>query len=203
MTNYRDEVNIAFQQKLPKLRMEVKRDEGLYRHLSFRWDKSFGWFEIITWPGCLTIYGDYGTYVFSRLPDMFEFFHPCPGDGINPHYWAQKVRAEDRFSGTERFCFDTARANFMNCIEDWPQPVQDMAVEIIDDLEHGGSSDGSDFYKAVFELDIEHEGRDYGIQDFHEFDNTQFTYAFLFSLHCIVGGIEMYKASLANKADTK
>lgn len=73
-----------------KHELTVLREDGLYRHLRAR-NPEHGayWFDIITWPGCLTIRGDLGNaYTFARLPDMFEFFR---GKQINPHYWAEKL----------------------------------------------------------------------------------------------------------------
>jgi hypothetical protein len=41
----------------------------------------------------LTIHGDMGTWTFSRLPDMFEFFRSHDGKlRINESYWAEKLR---------------------------------------------------------------------------------------------------------------
>ena len=46
--------------------------------------------------GSLIASGDVGTYVFSRLADMFEFFRsPMTSDGrlyINDSYWAEAHR---------------------------------------------------------------------------------------------------------------
>jgi hypothetical protein len=74
--------------------MTVLHDEGLYRHLRFRSpDTGVYWFDLITWPGCLTVNGDCGTFTFSREEDMFGFFR---GRQVNPQYWAEKVRGETR-----------------------------------------------------------------------------------------------------------
>jgi hypothetical protein len=74
--------------------MTVLHDDGLYRHLRFSsYPQGWGefWFDLITWPGCLTIRGDYGSaYTFSRELDMVPFFRGRPGR-INAHYWAQKL----------------------------------------------------------------------------------------------------------------
>lgn len=82
--------------------MTIKAENGLYRHIRFRREKENAyWFDIITWPGVLTISGDYGTYVFSRIEDMFEFFRvepkrTKPGEiHINKGYWAEKLLAQD------------------------------------------------------------------------------------------------------------
>lgn len=79
--------------------MTIVRDDGVDRHIKFRRaDDSYYWFEILTWPGALCIRGDCGTYVFSRLTDMFEFFRTDRGNDpnklyINEGYWCEKLLA--------------------------------------------------------------------------------------------------------------
>ncbi|WP_321943001.1 hypothetical protein [Paraburkholderia tropica] len=88
-----------FERDVAQHTMTVIRDDGVDRHIKFRGnDGSAYWFEILTWPGALCIRGDCGTYVFSRLTDMFEFFrHDRGGDAsklyINPGYWCEKLQA--------------------------------------------------------------------------------------------------------------
>ncbi|WP_426734434.1 hypothetical protein [Glutamicibacter sp. 2E12] len=72
--------------------LTVLHDDGLYRHLSFRAPgSSFYWFDLITWPGNLTITGDMGTWTFRRVEDMFTFFTGY----INSGYWAEKLQNGD------------------------------------------------------------------------------------------------------------
>lgn len=74
-------------------RMTVMLDQGLYRHLRFvRPGRSEYWFTLTAYPGALVVDGDMGTWVFRRLPDMFEFFRTDSGR-INPGYWAEKLTA--------------------------------------------------------------------------------------------------------------
>jgi hypothetical protein len=92
-----------FLKDVAKHGLQVKVDNGLYKHLTFSNNGSMvGRFDLVTWPGYLTICGDYGTFVFSRIPDMFEFFRTDRRRGsgmrsiINPGYWAEKCQAHDR-----------------------------------------------------------------------------------------------------------
>jgi hypothetical protein len=97
------EAEQRFLRCVAKHRLTILRDEGVYRHLRFKEPGRFAyWFDLITWPGCLAIEGDCGSYTFKRLYDMFEFFRR---DGswrksfdsemaINPDYWAQKLEAQ-------------------------------------------------------------------------------------------------------------
>lgn len=83
--------------------VEIVIDQGVHRHLRFRGDGSFYWFDLITWPGVLVIDGDCGTFVFRRTNDMFEWF-ACDGmDRINPSYWAQKLQAPVGTQGVREF----------------------------------------------------------------------------------------------------
>ncbi|WP_435336104.1 hypothetical protein [Klebsiella pneumoniae] len=74
-------------------RLEIIRDDGLYRHLRMQQPgTSCYYYDVITWPGYLTVTGDMGTWTFSRIADMFDFFGAWEG-GINTHYWAEKLEA--------------------------------------------------------------------------------------------------------------
>ncbi len=102
-----DEMAERFPRDIARHRMEIVRDDGLYRHLRFRrWEDVLDretrqptrrqeatgtyWFDVVTWPGHLAITGDCGSLLFARMEDMFEFFRR---QRINPGYWAEKVRA--------------------------------------------------------------------------------------------------------------
>jgi|SRR5665213_1794470 len=79
--------------------LTIKQDNGLYRHLYFRQlGNSNMWFEIVTWPGALTINGDMGSWSFSRVDDMFRFFR-SKELRINSSYWAEKITSESRYGG--------------------------------------------------------------------------------------------------------
>lgn len=101
MSDY-PEIAARFASDTASHEMTVLHDDGLYRHLRFRSPRrSEFWFDLITWPGCLTIRGDYGdAYTFTRELDMFPFFRGRRATEINPHYWAQKLDGH-RQSATE------------------------------------------------------------------------------------------------------
>lgn len=69
--------------------MTVLHDDGLYRHIRFARRGSLTYFDLITWPGSLTIEGSHGTWTFRRDVDMFEFFRRS--NGVNVDYWAEKL----------------------------------------------------------------------------------------------------------------
>jgi hypothetical protein len=90
--------------------MTVLLDQGLYRHLRFQKPGTGVYaFDIVTWPGYLAISGDMGSAVFTRLPDMFEFFGIEKG-AVNVDYWTEKLVANDRNGGSTRFSRDLLRA---------------------------------------------------------------------------------------------
>ncbi|WP_314439428.1 hypothetical protein [Massilia timonae] len=80
--------------------MMVVRDDGIYRHVRFKKpDTICLHFDLITWPGYLCYTGDMGTYVFTRLRDMFDFFRRSKSKdlfAVDHHYWAEKVEAGGR-----------------------------------------------------------------------------------------------------------
>ena len=79
-----------FNEDVKDHKLEVICDQGVCRTLKCSKGGSFHYgFYVTTWPGYLCISGDMGSWVFSRLPDMFEFFR---GDKINVDYWAEKLQ---------------------------------------------------------------------------------------------------------------
>jgi len=79
----------GFNANMANHEMTILHEDGLYRHLRFRNPtNSFYWYDLITWPGSLTITGDMGTYTFRRVEDMFQFFRGY----INTGYWAEKLQ---------------------------------------------------------------------------------------------------------------
>ena len=101
----RERVKKRFEGDTDNHTMEILQDAGLYRHLKFTNNGSQCYrLDIHTWPGALCVSGDMGTYVFSRLPDMFEFFRMKDGGWnkkhvINPGYWGEKLQAVDNSHG--------------------------------------------------------------------------------------------------------
>lgn len=64
-------------------RLEIIRDDGLYRHLRMQQPgNSCYYYDVITWPGYLTVTGDMGTWTFSRIADMFDFLVPGREESI-------------------------------------------------------------------------------------------------------------------------
>lgn len=83
--------------------MTIRQDDGLYRHISVGKpnDRAYH-FNITTFPGYLVFTGDMGSFVFSRLRDMFDFMSINWDKGtptIDYRYWAEKAEAQDTRTG--------------------------------------------------------------------------------------------------------
>ena len=90
----REPTKEVFLKDVENHKLEIKLDSGIYRHLRFSAKRDNNlWFELLTWPGCLVINGDMGTWTFSRIDDIRFFRADAPGElKINERYWAEKLR---------------------------------------------------------------------------------------------------------------
>lgn len=180
--------------------IEIYMDDGLYRHIVFSEGGSAIYrIALITWPGCLCIRSDCGTFVFSRIEDMFDFFS---GDGINPQYWAEKVLARDR-DGIEQFCSKTFKEAVKSHFEDFDFD-EELGKKIWEELEdqvlrfshnqHEALEATHDFSSKYYEGDF--------FQDFWgELSTDAYTFSYLWCCYAIQWGIQKYQEHLnqANK----
>lgn len=81
---------MSFQSDTKLHEMTCIKSDGLHRHYHFSNPKySNYWFDIVTVPGYLFMTGDMGTWAFSRINDMIQFFNH---DRIDYGYWAEKLQ---------------------------------------------------------------------------------------------------------------
>jgi hypothetical protein len=93
-----------FLRNIKNHKMEILKDDNLYRHIRFERPASGTYcFDIVTYPNVLIISGDMGTWVFSRTEDMFKFFRQDKLE-INPAYWAEKALSYDARNSPLEFC---------------------------------------------------------------------------------------------------
>jgi hypothetical protein len=174
--------------------MTVLHDDGLYRHLRFKSpDQGAYWFDLITWPGCLTVRGDLNTgYTFARVTDMFEFFR---GKRINPHYWAEKLDAD--MNSVKAYSEDRFKQIVVDLLAEFaeqdPMLAQTAKSEILNDqdtyYEHGARSVLSEWERrGVF-------------SDTWEWDLRDYDWSYLWACHAIVWGIAQYDGYLAARAE--
>lgn len=90
--------------------LTVLVDDGVRRHLRCARPQTYCMsFDVLTWPGHLCYTGDMGCFVFSRLPDMFEFFRGKEDGRIDFRYWAEKCLASDKTDGLLEYNVDRFR----------------------------------------------------------------------------------------------
>lgn len=205
--------------------MTVVRDDGIYRHVRFKHpDTICMHFDLITWPGYLCYTGDMGTYVFTRLRDMFEFFRRSEKEElfrIDMRYWAEKVEAGDRCDGVKKFSLE----KFEREIRDWiaqreaeSRPDEDDAKDFalhasaftelraaVEDEVLGCDDNEVRAYDAA--NDFEHRGEAwqayfgekarFAFSDFWEVDVTEWSHRFLWCCFALAWAIKQYDESKA------
>lgn len=194
-----------FLKDVSKHAMEVLRADGVYRHLIFRQPEN-SWlhrFEVVTWPGALSIRGDVGTYVFSRVPDMFEFFRHPKDNGeiyINADYWSEKLIASDcngrRGDGVMRFdpdvFQDEVRRRYVEHVrlnmQGMPDERKSLRRALEEDVLAYADEGESEALRAA--SSFEHDG--FMLSDFWEAEVRKYTVQFIWSLYAIVWAIEKF-----------
>lgn len=138
-------VEERFRADIAQHEMTVLHNDGVYRHLRFKRPDTFMYhFDVVTWPGYLTITGDMDTFTFARLEDMFEFFRS--GTGINPGYWGEKVKA----GAYKRYDEDYAHQASVEHLDEWAEHEEPEAAaykrQLLQELIAGSEGQGeSDF----------------------------------------------------------
>jgi hypothetical protein len=205
-----------FERDVAQHQITVIRDNGEDRHLMFREPgNSAYWFEILTWPGTLCIKGDMGTYVFSRLTDMFEFFRTDDrGDPtrlyINKGYWAEKLQAVScggyGKGSAETFSADIFKRRVIERFRDYCRD-RDVEHEKRKDMWYWVRSD-------ILEQVCDGEGSNafHRLNDFHDRDHPRlfedcwewncekYTFHFIWNLYAIAWAIRQYDAAKASTA---
>lgn len=200
MTKRQAEVSARFKNDVANHVMTILRDDGLYRHLKFRGKCMTYWFDIVTWPGVLTIHGDCGTFVFTRIEDMVEFFREPE---INYYYWTQKCVSVDRSGGIEEFSHEAFVEAVVDDMKSWTrwnddEPVSDDKIAEWRDMAEGWIDDGH--HEAVGQACRFEMNGEYPLQDFWEHDCKERTYEYLWCLNAIFWGVRMYVAAKAGEA---
>ncbi|QTD97033.1 hypothetical protein [Streptomyces cyanogenus] len=192
MSDY-PEIAARFTRDTAGHQMTVLHDDGLYRHLRFTNNpRGYGeyWFDLITWPGRLAMCGDLGDdYVFSRMPDMFEFFRADRRWGINPHYWAEKLGGGRR--SVKEYSEELLR--------------QRVVEQFVNDAKWGGVPAGTGKHLRTWvlneDLSDEHTARNvledfafqgYEFKDVWEWDFHDYESSFIWACYAIQWGIARY-----------
>lgn len=194
----------------------VIRNDGVHRHIRFQKPGTMCMhFDLITWPGYLCYTGDMGTYVFSRLRDMFKFFRVDQDSqwlksrgltlGINPSYWGEKLEATDKCDGLKKF--DDAK--FDRIVKDylvrWIRDNADCTSkeerrELWDEVMYeviSADGDSGGFRKTTAAYDFHHQVNrsvKFEFQDLWEYDFTDYTHRFMWCCYALAWGIKQFDA---------
>lgn len=190
-----------FERQVSEHVMEVFVDDGVRRHLRFRKPGTMMMhFDLITWAGHLCYTGDMGTFVFTRLHDMFEFFRPDHGRSlysIDYRYWAEKVVAQDR-DGVDKFsmeCFHAEVRDYLEQYADGEELSPDLRSAVEDDVLC--ADDEYDAWTRLREFShTDTSGRKFYFADW-ERSCKEYTHRFLWCCHALRWGIQMYDAQRA------
>lgn len=188
-------------------KMTVLLDHTVYRHVRFsKPGTGMYHFDLITSPWQLTVRGDMGTYVFSRIYDMFNFFD-LTSYGINPGYWGEKLEAIAKHEGYQAYSVEKF-TKWVN--EDWldrldeytPQQRMKIRSAIDRDIlnDDGWNYDIHHLTGAQDALtNFECEGFTYSDVWEHTFEDYSSHY--LWACHAIQWGIQQFKiADAATRA---
>lgn len=197
-----EEARQLFEREVSDHVMTVRLDieganSGPYRHVVFARPKSSTYrFELITWPGYLTICGDMGTCTFRRTDDMFKFFRGGNGE-INPGYWSEKLESIARFEGHVKFSEDNLSNALDSYVDDWdlgPDEKEDARRAVYNEV--GGAESAE--YAIRLAGDYEYtdkSGATYTLDDFWESGLEDYTSHYIWLLRAIVWGIRKYDES--------
>ena len=174
--------------------MVILHDDGVCRNIRFAKPDSFCMhFNVTTWPGCLCFSGDMGCYVFSRLPDMFNFFRRPAGDKsklpVNPGYWGEKVQAEDKHSPVQEF----SKSKFRRVInkimyssklsKEARAEVKDQVLDRLDDCNGGHEAKAAAYHFS---------SGDFCFQDLWDYDFKEHSDRFLWCCYAVSYAVQEY-----------
>jgi len=203
----------SFLKDVANHQMEVIRDDGMYRHVRFRQPGSSCYlFDLITWPGYLCYVGDMGSYVFSRLPDMFQFFrtdrknrHLKNGQtlGINLGYWAEKVQAMDKNDGINEFDEDKFNRVIVERTVNWIRERREETTkddrrelwEAVMSQVVGADGDSGGYRQKVAAYDFYYQVNSkvkFQFDDLWESNFDRYTYRFVWCCYALAWGILQY-----------
>ncbi|MFJ6348604.1 hypothetical protein ACIQKB_03905 [Streptomyces sp. NPDC092046] len=192
-----------FQREAPNPQMEVKLDQGIYRHLRFTSDESsLYWWDLITWPYNLIVNGSHGSYHFCRFgPDTEDMFHLFRGSlsdrSINPGYWAEKVRAGEIRSWSETK-FRTWVAGEAAALEPrYPGITAAVIDEVLRSDEHNLEYEEC-ARVALGSFSFGHARIRF--PDAWELKFDEYHWQYLWQCHAIVAGIRQYDAAQPKQA---
>lgn len=191
--------------------MTIVRDDGVDRHIRFRnKDGDFAyWFDIVTWHNTMVVRGDHGTYVFARLPDMFEFFRDRCKDPsrlyINTSYWREQLQAVscDGYGkgGAQAFSAESFERHVKQRIDDYfetrsitderrAELMYDIQRDVLDYICDGDRSGAFHLLDRFHDKDFPHL-----FDDCWEWRCEEYDYHFIWCLYAVAWAIRQYDAA--------
>jgi len=190
--------------------LTVNLDQDLFRDLTVMKPNSGDMhYHITTRPGYLMFTGDMGSFVFTRLSDMFDFFRDKDGYDINPGYWGEKLEAVDSRGGAKEFSRDLAKETLIEHLQDHlagidsgdydkDQSDAEEAKEAIKHLIGLAEDDKHDFYETLRNWDADDAGG-LDMDCWWEWDFDDHTYRYIWACFAIVHAIKLYDAHKSNE----
>lgn len=193
-----DPPKTRFLQTVAKHKMQIRHNDGLYRHLTFcKPEQSWNYyFNIVTWPGYLSITGDMESFTFARTADMFEFFR---GNNINPQYWSEKLVATSTHGGERKFSLAFFQRAIRDDFKGWkfasPAKRKEAWNHILDDIYNPEENDGNHAVREVMDYKCPVSGHHF--VDFWDRTFEDYTYHFIWACRAIRWGIEQFDDELS------
>lgn len=194
----------AFLETVKDHELTVNIDHGVFRDLTIKkTDTGHRSYHITTRPNSLIFTGDMGSFVFTRLNDMFRFFRSDEYK-INPDYWAEKVQAQDMWGGVKAFDSKYAKASLEQALQEFiacchPEFDEADIIKAKDAVEEVDCSDEESFETAMNDWDEDDAG-DFRPSDYFDVDPRTYTYRYLWCCYAIVHAIKLYDAQKAEVA---
>lgn len=202
-----DEVAADFASETAGHELTVLHDDGLYRHLRIAAPGTGIWsWELITWPGYLTITGDIGAgFTFRADNDMAPWF--LASQRPNLRYWAEKLIGRHHRSAIA-FDEDTLHDTAVSEINGWELSDTDReaATVQLDDAWDAAWQHTEHEYRGiideyVFEATITNRtvisGSEFRFPDSSEMAGESFTRPYLLACNAILHGLRLYAAQAA------
>lgn len=182
--------------------MTVELDNGVFRHLTFRRPNTNAYsFAITTWPGHLAISGDMGSWVFSRIRDMLQFFRDervrAETLYTNPHYWEEKVQAADK-GGCQRYSYESFLSHIDDHVKQWLEgedqaELTEEQADAVAKLRRDGLESEHDARRALYDFDV---GGDLQFDACaSEWKLGEYTFHYLWACYAIAWAVKQYDAS--------
>jgi len=169
-------------------KLTIQQDAGVHRCLLLKKPESSNrYFYITTWPGHLCISGDMGTYAFSRIDDMFNFFRDDKLE-INLGYWAEKLQSISCFGSKDGSIFEfDVEGSVKGLIEYFKEQNDDGEYdELLKDIEE------VDVGHMVNEQDFVRQMQGAGVDEPWEHSRKNPTHHIQWCMYAIVWAIQQF-----------